>query len=493
MSKTNATNAILSSLSIRKTYNEMLTKSDKEMALENLKMDIKKALGQANPQQIAQFKTDIKRYLEDTQQDMNHMRSDVRNDKLQKSPPETAFLTSYAGGKNKADSATENLFSNLRINHKENFKLICSHRYGYGWNKEIKHDWFGTNYTDTAKQLIQFIDEYSSEPLPGSFKAKESSRLLLVTGMINNVTLIPMSPKSGNTSRQTFIQKKEGLPNPSESTDLGEFDLMVGDSNHDAFSSQEKSILQVEPLSNPSEINDLDEFVTLEVAESPSQLKSTNEESHKKHPGSLSKIVKMIASFLSGERLKRSFSSRLYPTQVTEIIQTSLQKKFPEEVKEINWGKSVTITKGSRNVVLFSTVSGAENLTKELEMIKNTSEINEINLIPYSITKRGWLREDHAVLVVVYNNKTYVIDPKGKANHRLGKVTNHVSLSWQSWLDTVNCGRYTAKLSCQIAERFLNSSKVFDPEVFIAGLNKPNLNDIKEIEKGLVTNGYRQQ
>ncbi|MFN7095671.1 MAG: hypothetical protein ACK4M7_09940, partial [Burkholderiales bacterium] len=176
---------------------------------------------------------------------------------------------------------------------------------------------------------------------------------------------------------------------------------------------------------------------------------------------------------------------RLAMPEVNTIIQAVLNKFFGLTRNIDLWG---TWIQASSNKKLFvePMVEGKVKLSNKLKNIEERKEdtVNSLTLIPYQITNRSLGRENHAVLVVVYNKKKYLIDPKEKIFIHLdshGKNFDHQhGLGWQAAFDNTNCGYYTAELARRLGQKFMeDNDNGFSMEDFLKD-QKQEKPDIKQ-------------
>ena len=119
-------------------------------------------------------------------------------------------------------------------------------------------------------------------------------------------------------------------------------------------------------------------------------------------------------------------------------------------------------------------------------LLKNNNiyENQGLTLIPYGVTNRGTFHEDHSVLIAIYAEKIYIIDPKNKSDYQINVAPyKTVSTNMQKWYDRTNCGRYTAHIAIRLANKFLDHANDHEFNMIeqIKTIDVPKLADLQEI------------
>lgn len=302
--------------------------------------------------------------------------------------------------------------------NKKDLVLICRHEKVYGANKDLKWSCWKTNYTNSAQELRNFILTHQAANIASTAAVNDNGE-----NWPTQVNLDDTNYDSDNVSSPKVEGKSRN-----------EDDLAI-----DGFISVDN---------NPNNI-----------PESPTT--------------------------------KGWLFRRLAKTEITTIIQIMFSSFFklskPSVLNTFTIPIPASSSTSCKRLFIEPMVEGKQDLTSELKEILKTSEKyesigNSLTLIPYGITNRGILRENHAVLVVVYKQEVYLIDPKNTTDPKIGKVFNfkHFSLGWQSTLDITNCGRYTAELAYRLGKEFSAEGNDFSIEGFLAKQkkDKPYINEI---------------
>jgi hypothetical protein len=317
------------------------------------------------------------------------------------------------------------LTSRARPNKKD-LVLICRHEKVYGANKDLKWSCWKTNYTNSAQELRNFILTHQAANIASTAAVNDNRE-----NWPNQVNLEDINHNSGNVS----YPEVEGKSRNEDDPDMGWF---------------------IPVDNNPNNIPD--------------------------SPTTKGWLFRRLAKTEITTIIHNMFSTFF------KLSKPSVLNTWTIPIPASNLGnQDASSSTSDKQLFIEPMVEGKQDLTSELKEILKTSEKyesigNSLTLIPYGISNRGILRENHAVLVVVYKQEVYLIDPKNTTDPQIGKVFNfkHFSLGWQSTLDITNCGRYTAELAYRLGKEFSAKGNDFSIEGFLAKQkkDKPYINQI---------------
>jgi len=215
--------------------------------------------------------------------------------------------------------------------------------------------------------------------------------------------------------------------------------------------------------------------------------KIANEEDFEIINNNSSVIDKKEEPFLEQSELNRKTSGKLTGIEIFSIINSGL-----EQQNEV--GQDTVINQNNRRVIINPFVTGADEINKLLKNDKLYNNDNNIlTLIPYGVTNRGRLHENHSVLIAIYKDCVFVIDPKNKSSSQITAIPHKViSPKWQSTFDATNCGRYTSYTAIQLAKQFLNNnSEDFNIPQRLREIQHPKIDQLQREYVSMLTQGQQ--
>ncbi|MFN8771226.1 MAG: hypothetical protein ACK5Z5_07205 [Neisseriaceae bacterium] len=149
----------------------------------------------------------------------------------------------------------------------------------------------------------------------------------------------------------------------------------------------------------------------------------------------------------------------------------------------------------NKQLIIHDMIKKTEQLQKILNIYTQQNYGNStetVILIPYVITERGSFREDHAVLIAIYQNEVYLFDPKKNPDDtKQVKTERRYGVGWQSMTNAKDCGRYTAKMAIMFYENFLHGEKNFREMYDFLKQSKIDLEKLQKEDYAILKDIYK--